>query len=370
MPDSLDAEHQDLLQFLYQFPIGVIDVDEDGTVHMINPAASRMLSPEAGPGETVAEPLTILRRLAVELFDRVAERPDQLGMLTSGRGYDIDSSVGDRRFAVTVHRLRPGRLTVSLTDVTEERRLLVEQRLRASRLQRALLGRIDVTDLDVSVAYLPAHEQDLSGGDWYDVVDLGDGRYAFVVGDVVGHDIEASATMGQLRAIVRGFALVDPDPVSVLGRTEHLAKSIDGALAATVHYALLDQDRRTVSYASAGHPPPLLVRNGGEPELLTEGRRPLLAVADDVSAASAVTQVGAGDVLVMYTDGLIERRGESLDAGFERLLAAARRCRPDEDTVEEIIDVLTSAMLADTDHDDDVCALAVRCRPTVGGEGR
>lgn len=362
MSEALHDEHQDLLQFLYQFPVGVIDMDDDGVVSTINPAASRLLTVEAGPDESVVTPLPILTRLAPDLFGKVETNPDLFGMIATGRGHGVDSVDGVTRFTIAVHRVRPGRIIVALTDVTEERRLLEEQRARAQRLQRALLGRIDCTDLDVSVAYRPAHVQDLSGGDWYDVIDLGDDRFALVVGDVVGHDIEASATMGQLRAIVRALALADPEPAAVIDGTEQLARTIDGALGATVHYALLDRRCSTVAYSSAGHPPALLISPDGTAHLLADGRRPVLAAVEGKPGQSAVHDLGPDDVLLLYSDGLIERRGESIDVGMERLRAAASGIDTAA-SVDQIVEQVIQAMLAGTTRHDDVCVLAVRQHP-------
>ncbi len=374
MADSLHPEHQDLLQFLYQFPIGVIAMDEQGNVSTMNPAASQLLTPEVTDGETVSDPLRLLRRLAPELFADLAADPDRLGMISNGRGQVVDGDDGSTRFSVTAHRLRPDQLIISLVDVTEERRILNEQRARAERLQRALLGSTDSTELELAVSYLPAHREDLSGGDWYDVIRLGADRVALVVGDVVGHDIEASATMGQLRAIVRAFALVDDDPISVLERTDSIARSITNAACATINFAVLDPVASTVTYASAGHPPPLLLRADGTAELLTEGRRPLLAATPSSAirldggrspgARSASTRISPGDMLVLYTDGLIERRGLSLDQCFERLRITANDVRSGS-SIDEFVGRLTTEMLADTTHHrDDVCVLAVRYEPS------
>jgi len=359
--DSLSSDHQDLLQFLYEFPIGVIDMDEDGNVSTMNPAAARLLSVEANDDESVARPIEILRRITPTLFDHLDSHPDELGMVTTGRGFAIDSSDGSTRFTISVHRMRPRRLMVSLTDVTEERRLLNEQRDRAQRLQRALLGRIDTTDLDVSVAYRPAHDEDLSGGDWYDVIKIDDDRFALVVGDVVGHDIEAAAAMGQLRAIVRAFSLVEPDPVSVIEQTENLARTIDGARFATVHYALLDRAASTVTYSSAGHPPSLVIKADGSARLLPDGRRTVLAAVDRQDRPSATTGLDVGDVLIIYSDGLIERSDQSIDVGLDRLVETARTIDPSL-SVDLIVEELTATMLGDATQRDDVCVLAVRQR--------
>lgn len=359
MVERLHPEHQDLLQFLYQFPVGVIAMDECGVVSTMNPAASQLLSPEAEAGESIAEPLTLLRRLAPELMNLVTTKSDQLGMISTGRGEVVDCKDGETRFSVTVHRLRPDHIIVSLTDVTEERRILNRQRARAQRLQQALLGSIDTTTHELSVAYLPAHREDLSGGDWYDVIKLDQDRVALVVGDVVGHDIEASATMGQLRSIVRAFARVDPDPISVLRSTDTIARSIKGADCATIHFAVLDPTTSSVTYASAGHPPPLLLHSNGTAELLTGGRRPVLTVAGSAEQQSASAPLYPGDVLIMYTDGLVERRGETLDVGFERLKQAALDASPAK-SMHDLVATITNSMLPELSHPDDVCVLAIR----------
>ena len=365
MSEPLHPEHQDLLQFLYQFPIGVIAMDDRGDVSLINPAASNLLTPEIEEGESVARPLPLLRRLIPELVDKLEADPDHVGMVTTGRGWTVDGRDGTTRVAVTAHRLRRDHIMLSLTDVTEERRILNEQRLRAQRLQRALLGHTDATDLQLSVAYLPANREDLSGGDWYDVIRLDDGRVALVVGDVVGHDIEASATMGQLRAIVRAFALIDADPTNVLQRTDAIARTIDDATCATIHYAVLDPTAATVTYASAGHPPPLLIRADGGAELLSGGRRPAIAVSKADGTGNEAANLADGDVLLLYTDGLVERRGETLDEGLTRLTTTADGLR-DAGSTDELVERLTRGMLEGTNHRDDVCVLAVRHRADAG----
>ena len=360
MTSSDELELQDLTQFLYQFPKGVIAASEDGEVSMMNPAAARLLATEIDESsESVVDPFPVLRRLAPTLFEMIADHPDTVGPITNGEKHLVDSRDGVTRFTVSAHRLRPGHLIISLDDITEERRLLNEQRERAHRLQRALLGRIDVADLEVGVTYLPAHRGDLSGGDWYDVIDVGNEQVALVVGDVVGHDIEASATMGQLRAVVRSFALVDADPRSVLDRTEVLARSIHGATAATLHYALIDRATFSVTYGSAGHPPPLLLRADGTSEFLTGGRRPVLAASADAGGIDASTRLELGDVLIMFTDGLIERRNEVLDTGLERLQLAAESLDWDG-LIDHFVEDLVRTVLDGTNQTDDVCLLAVR----------
>lgn len=362
MSDLPDTEHQDLLQFLYRCPFGVITFDESGWVSLINPTASRLLTPELVDGESVAAPLPVLGRLVPELVEELTGDRQRLGMIGSGRGPVVDSVDGRTRFTVTAHRIRRDQIVITLNDVSEERRLVTDQRLRARRLQQALLGQIDPTDLEVSVSYQPAHRGDLSGGDWYDVIDFGGDRHGLVVGDVVGHDIEASATMGQLRAVVRALALIDPEPRHVLQRTEAIARSIDAAACTTLHYAMLDRGRSILTYASAGHPPPLLIRSVGPPELLEAGRGPPLAAAPRASHGQAEAAVTSGDVVVLYSDGLIERRQESLDIGLARLRHVAADL-PKRSTTDYVVQNLTARMLDGVERRDDVCVLAVRHIP-------
>ncbi len=369
MNDLPDTDHQDLLQFLYQCPFGLISLDEAGVVSLINPTASRLLTVELVDGESVATPLPVLQRLVPELMSELLSDGGRLGSIGSSRGDIVDSVDGRTRFTVAAHRIRRGQIVITLTDVSEERRLLAEQRRRSRRLQQALLGRIDLTDLEVSVSYQPAHREDLSGGDWYDVIDLGGGRHGLVVGDVVGHDIEASATMGQLRAVVRALAQIDPEPRHVLERTEAIARSIDAAACTTLHYAVLDSGRSTLTYASAGHPPPLLIRSTGEPELLEAGRGPALAALQDASHDQAEATVDPGDIVVLYSDGLIERREESIDVGLARLRDTAASL-PASFTTDDVVHALTDQMLYGVERRDDVCALAVRYAPDVRAKSR
>jgi serine phosphatase RsbU (regulator of sigma subunit) len=358
MTHSLDPKHQDLLQFLYQVPIGVVAMDEAGRVDQINPAAVRLLAPEIRDGESLESILPFLTRLVPGLVHRIVHDADHLGVIDDPRGHRVDGA-GDSRFTISAHRLRRDRILLSLTDISEERRLLAEQRRRGARLQRALLGHVDATPHEVGVEYQPAHVGDLSGGDWYDVIRVDEHRYAYVVGDVVGHDIEASATMGQLRSVIRANATIDADPAVVMGRTEAFARAIRGARCATLAYVLYDAAAHKISYACAGHPPPLIVRADGRSEFLTDGRRPPLAAFDETAPTVAVASFRRGDTLVLYSDGLIERRGESLDRGLDRLggLAATKTTTT---SAADLARELLAAAIDDGAGDDDICVLTLR----------
>jgi serine phosphatase RsbU (regulator of sigma subunit) len=362
----MSDDDQDLLQFVYQLPVGVMSADEDGTVSMMNPAAVAMLMPELQPGEDIGSIMPVLDRLVPEVTEVLRAAPNRTGPITIGDRALVDCADGTRRFEISVHRIRVGSLMIVLRDVTEEKRLQDDQRARALRLQQALLGRIDLTNLELSTSYTPAQRGELSGGDWYDVIRLDDDRYALVVGDVVGHDIEASATMGQLRAVIRAYALIDEQPDAVLRQTDTIAQTIEAANYTTLSYVVFNCRTGLVHYTSAGHPPPLVIGADGSTRLLTGGRRPALATFDDGEPHRATTTLNHGDVIVLYTDGLIERRSEPLDQGLDRLQAVASDLIGDADgpvPIETLIGSLVSTLTADSDHRDDVCVLAVRHRP-------
>jgi PAS domain S-box-containing protein len=160
------------------------------------------------------------------------------------------------------------------------------------------------------------------GGDWYDAVELDDGRIAVAVGDVVGRGLPAATTMGQLRAALGITAMQADDAADAISILDAYAKHVPGATCATVAFAVVDVENETVSYASAGHPPPLLVTPDGHVRFLEGGRSwPLGIDSDRARPAAAIDRLPAGSLLLLYTDGLIERRRESIDVGFERLRA-------------------------------------------------
>ncbi len=203
---------------------------------------------------------------------------------------------------------------------------LSEQREIAIRLQRSLLP--DPRDLPqppgltVHAGYTPAQGAMSVGGDWYDVVDMGDGRIALSVGDVAGHGLNAAAIMGQLRSAVRALALARHDPANALAQLDRFSSMLAGRPLATVFYAVLDP-AGLLRYAAAGHPPPLVVRADASTEFLEAGRSPLLGVDPVEPRPEGELTLGAGDVLIVYTDGLIERPEASIDVGLAALAERA-----------------------------------------------
>lgn len=197
-----------------------------------------------------------------------------------------------------------------------------EYRQISDTLQSAMLK--PASDLPtVAARYLPAVGNLAVGGDWYDVIDLGADCRALVVGDCVGHGLEAATVMAQLRSAARAMLLEGRDPAATLEGLDLFAATIDGAFCATIVCALVDSRERVVAYSRAGHPPPLIMAAAGTTWLDQAGGVPLL-VDPSQRRNNATHHLHDDDVIIMYTDGLIERRGENLEAGLERLASAAR----------------------------------------------
>ncbi|OBI80039.1 SpoIIE family protein phosphatase [Mycobacterium sp. 1245805.9] len=221
----------------------------------------------------------------------------------------------------------------------------------------------------VAAVYQPAGEAMRVGGDWYSVTPLGRaGRIGISVGDVVGHGLAAAIVMSRLRAAVAASALSAAEPAAVLGALDRYAASVTGARCATVAYALVDigatdSGGAIVSYSCAGHPYPLLIPADGDPVYLESGRRPPVAVRDSgpgnvTDNVTATAELAPGSLLLLYTDGLIERAGETLDQGFARLKAAAAGCAGLP--VESVCAELLARMTPPGGYRDDVVVLALR----------
>ena len=195
------------------------------------------------------------------------------------------------------------------------------ERQIATTLQRALLPASlpEIDGLSFAARYEPAADVDV-GGDWYDALPLPSGDVALAIGDVAGKGLHAAAMMGEMRGGLRAYALEAGGPDEVLARLDGLASHSWHEMA-TVALAMLDPGTGRVRYASAGHLPPLLLRPDGSATLLNGGRgAPLLAYRP---AGAATARLDPGACLVLYTDGLVERRGEVIDDGLARLVRAA-----------------------------------------------
>jgi signal transduction histidine kinase/CheY-like chemotaxis protein/serine phosphatase RsbU (regulator of sigma subunit) len=231
----------------------------------------------------------------------------------------------------------------------------------ATELQERLLDlEVRSTAAVVSATYQPAGELLRVGGDWYTATTLDDrGRIGVSVGDVVGHGLAGATAMSQLRSALGAAALTSRDPNAVIDLLDSYATRISGAACSTVAYAVIDARAETVWYSCAGHPYPLLIRPDGTVGYLEEGRRPPLASKSlGPSSTSGRAEFPPGSLLLLYTDGLIERRGESLDVGLRRLADAAATCI--HLPVGEVCATLLTLLAPPNGYSDDVAVLAVR----------
>ena len=269
-------------------------------------------------------------------------------------------------------------LARELAEVGELRNHLLEALYARSRsivraaetLQRSLLtDPAQPAHLQVAVRYVPAAREAQVGGDWYDVFQQPDGSTVLVIGDVVGHDTEAAACMSQLRGLLRGIAYDSPEgPAQVLVRLDAAIAGLQLGALATVLVGRLEQtegDRAAgthrLRWANAGHPPPLVVAPDGTRQLLTARRAGLLLGVDpDTVRAESEVVLERGATLLLYTDGLVERRDQLFDDGIELLGRALveQRDRP----VEEMCDALLGRLIPDG-AEDDVALVAVRLLP-------
>jgi serine phosphatase RsbU (regulator of sigma subunit) len=199
------------------------------------------------------------------------------------------------------------------------------------------------------------------GGDWYDAIPLEDGRLGLAIGDVTGHGIESAALMTQLRNTLRAYALEHDSPAAVLHRLDDLLRQLEPGAMATTIYLTYDPGERRLRFSAAGHPYPLLLRNGDEPEFLREGRSVLLGTSLTEPRPESTVMLPPDSMLVLYTDGLIERRHQrSLDQGFSMLASSVRRDLVDPD---EACETILGEVLGDEPPSDDVALLIMRTAP-------
>jgi len=258
------------------------------------------------------------------------------------------------------------RLLMEIQERFEAEEQLSHEEARAQRehqiaetLQRNLLpDRLpEIPGVTLAARYVPATADVQVGGDWYDVVQLRDGLIGLAIGDVAGHGLQAAATMGQVRMALRAYALQDPSPVSVMRGVHQLVSQLPTPEMVTLMYLVFDPATRMLRFTNAGHPPALVI-GSGESSYLEDGLAPPVGVTADARYTETSHELSSGATLLLYTDGLVERRGVSIQDGLDRLsLEAVTHATSD---LDELCDRLLSSLLDQNQVADDIALLAMR----------
>jgi len=323
---------------------------EDG-VRYIHPEDAPRVAPVLESFFATGVPIDITYRIVVpsgikHVQCRFEARRDPAGRVLRVHGLVVDVTA----------RAAAERLADVEAELADRRRSQqVEHRL-VTALQQIILplpaGVLEPTGLRVAVRYQPAEEASRVGGDWYDVVALPDGRTLLAIGDVAGHGITAAATMARLRHSIAALAVTTSDPAELLGYLNVLVCDDDTEPTATVVIARFDSGVGTVTWAQAGHPPPIVVTPDGPAALARPGGM-IVGARRDSAYENATVALAPGDTMLLYTDGLIERRDPPDDDWLGPLLGALRG------TGALAVDQLL-ARLQPANPADDTCVLALR----------
>ncbi|GLY01467.1 MULTISPECIES: SpoIIE family protein phosphatase [Actinoplanes] len=369
---SLDEEHR-LLQRARRLVERVVPEIADWASVRLQVGPAGLLESAGGPPPEAAL-----------LAGRIAEATSTAGPVWAADGDGLGCTVlpltaRGRVLGTLALRMAPDRrgieaerlFLIDLADraglALENARLYEQERAIARTLQRSLLA-ADVPGGDPRFAvesYYQAAAQDLEvGGDWFDAFLITPNRLAVVVGDVVGRGIEAATTMGQLRSAIRALASGEHGPARLIEQLDRFCEREEAARMATVVYAEIDLLHGEMTYTCAGHLPPLLHEPAGSPQYLLQARSaPIGSRAGDRRRTEQKVRLASGSRLLLYTDGLVERRGRPIDRGFEVLAReyARRRDAPLKGLTAGLADTMVGR-----DHADDVCLLCI----TLGTEER
>ncbi|MFE9017520.1 PP2C family protein-serine/threonine phosphatase [Streptomyces sp. NPDC007808] len=256
-------------------------------------------------------------------------------------------------------------LTRRASIALENARRFEHNRDIAETLQRALLTELPTTPgLSLAARYLPATRGLNIGGDWYDAFRQPDGSLITVVGDVTGHGLHAAVMMSQLRTALRAYAVDGSSPGHLLTRLHEFLHRLRLDLYATAVIARVHPDEATLTWAAAGHPPPVLRSADGRVRTLDAKPGAMLGIPLKQQIRDHTEPLPPGSTLALYTDGLVERRSRGIDPGIERLAEVLGEFGPaelDED-LEGSADRLLHPLLHDSEHDDDVCLLLCHVR--------
>ncbi len=369
MEDSLRESEASFRELADTAPAMMWTTDTEGLVTFVNEGWLRFTGTafEDGDGlELAARSASAGRGQDARLVAAWRWRSASAGSTSTGCVRRAASIAGSSTAAFRATRAAGFAGYVGTAIDIHERRLLEERQHElyerehaiAETLQRSLLPERlpEIEGLGLAARYLPAGAGAAIGGDWYDVLERPDGRVALVVGDVVGHGLRAASTMGQLRNAFRAYGLVEASPAEVVARINRLVMSGVEEVMATVLYVVLDRETGEVAYSAAGHPPPLLLAADG-PRFLEGGRSVPIGATDPAVFREARAVMPPGSTLLLYTDGLVERREVPLSDSLERL---AEEAGDGDQDLDALCERVLRDVLGSRDPVDDVALLAVR----------
>ena len=375
LEDMLEALLPRLCEVLSAEAASVLLPEEDGSLAVR--ASSADLGdapPRAHPGEGIAGRVAQTREPEL-VNDPPASDVIDPGLHDSGSVLGVPLLAGDSVSGVILVGVPPPRrftdddlLLLGLAAdrvalAIDHARIFEREHRIAETLQRSLLPeRLPaIPGLEVAARYLPAASEAEVGGDWYDVIPIAAGRVGLVMGDVAGKGLAAASMVGRLRSALRAYALEGHDPSTVVSRLNQLvwSESEDSEMA-TLAYLVIDPAENTVSWVNAGHLPPLVVGGDGEASYLETTASVPLGVMPFPDYREETRELPAGATVLLYTDGLVERPGEMLDAGLERLSSAAMAL---EGGPERLCDGLVGRLVPAGAASDDVAVLALHSPP-------
>jgi sigma-B regulation protein RsbU (phosphoserine phosphatase) len=310
-------------------------------------ASKRPLALDRIDSTTVTNPILWEKGIRAMLGVPLLAGDDAVGVLHVGRLHDVPFTAQDTELLEVVAERVAG--------ATQARQLALEQ-AAATLLERSLVpGRMPKYDgLELAARYITPDDRTV-GGDWYDLFSVPSGRVWLVTGDVAGHGLNAAVVMGRVRSALRAYALLGGSPATVLELTDHKVQHFEIGTMVTVVCATSLPPYDDWQIATAGHPAPLIAAPDAAPRLLDLPVGPPLGVTSDAKRSDAAASLPRGAVMVLYTDGLIERRGESIDVGFERLRTAVRAEAP-----REVCRRVLHELIGGRSPGDDIAIVAIR----------
>ncbi len=357
---------------IHKAPIGIAYFDAGLRFVDVNQRLAAMsgMPIEDHLGRTIREIAPDLAATVEPILDAVVAtgRPtDKIEIHGVVAGQPREAAIWESAFIPVADRHGVGiGVAAIVEDITERRRthdelerLYDREREVADRLQQGMLpARLPVPEgYELATRYVAGSGGLRVGGDWYDLIELGRDRYGLVIGDVVGHGLDAALTMTTIHHALAGLCHAIAKPGPLLDRLDDFLTHDGERLIATLFYGLLEPSSGRLTFSSAGHPPALLISADGVPTPLVAGRGVPLGISGG-PRDDAATVLEPGDLLLLYTDGILERRGEPFDVGLERLVAAAsRRCDDLNEFAGHILEDVPDAR-----HSDDIALLALRRR--------